>query len=580
MKDSFLSERIYRLLHENAYLPLHNQNIEATFLPFFESIQDKLDLNVCDDSYDYYSRMVTDIRSHVFHCHALLQRLSVDEFFTAYFPFIKWSPCSSLILHNFKKWKDEIPQSEWNCFRTLLHLGYLIERSLGGVFMAKSQLKCPNMLKDILNSAEIRTVLGDGLVAYIKVFVGPVTSLNLRNLAWHGFLRPCDLHPAYISVLFFLFVDIGRVLDRTDLSGSKLSSIVPNFNSAALTDLAFFDPSPDSLLRLSHLLTARQDSVSVAFLPFFDSAFSVLRDHPDPLAQLDVLCSLLPLLEHTARCIYVRSNALSTSLLHASDGTFFCTFDDILSPFCSSGAQNQLPDAVDTGVVTFLCDLLAYPAGPRLRDHISHGEIPPEDSYFSAICAILSAFECLLNPIPPSWAATYRSQFHPVELCRAQLMLTSNSSSLLSFASRIALRAPARSLFRSADLEPLFLLLRQISAVVDGLSTSTGEFRRQRKAEMMARKLRSRQRENFARFEVCEPEIRRIIRLCLTVAIVCFVRVACQERRVEDKEAADMRRLLVLCEKSQSLVDRAKWRELNEFLTGKTLNFGWLFDSV
>lgn len=572
MQQSFLSEKIYALLHENAYLASSDEQLTADFLPFFESIENQLNLDVWDDSGDYYSRMVTNLRHHVFRCHILLLRLSTEKFLADYFPFIEWSPYASFIRESFKRWREPIPQSNENSFRTLLHLGYLLERSLGCIYVAISgKQNCPNMLKDMLSSGEIRTALGDPLVAYIKVFVGPVTSLNLRNLAWHGFLRPSDLHAAYTSVLFFLFVDIGRALQR---SGRPLDlrPAVPGFNSSAVIALSpFFDVTSDSLLTFSRRLAANSNAVPPSLLPFFHFAFAALQGSPQPLSLLDALCVLLPLLEHVARHVFVRSNDLSASLLLASDGAFFCTFDDILAPFCSSGTPNRLPDVIGAGATSFLCDLLAYPAGPRLRDRLSHGEVALEMVSMRPVSALLAAFHCLLGPEPPDWTLNYRSRFHPIELCRAELSATmsASSSSLLCASGLCLLLSPARSLFRDTGLEPVLLLLRQINTVSSALQQSVAAFRRQREADLRAHQLRSRQRQNWTRFERCEPEIRRLTRRCQAAAVASFVLLACEEREAQGEQLADLRRLLVLCEKAQAGADRAKWGELREMLTAK-----------
>lgn len=36
--------------------------------------------------------------------------------------------------------------------------------------------------------------------------------LNLRNIAWHGFLSPQDVNPAYVAILIVVLVDCGKFL--------------------------------------------------------------------------------------------------------------------------------------------------------------------------------------------------------------------------------------------------------------------------------------------------------------------------------------------------------------------------------
>ena len=47
----------------------------------------------------------------------------------------------------------------------------------------------------------------------------------------------------------------------------------------------------------------------------------------------------------------------------------------ILYPTLANGARNQLLDCIGPSFTELLLDILVHPKGPRLRDHLSHGEL-------------------------------------------------------------------------------------------------------------------------------------------------------------------------------------------------------------
>lgn len=47
----------------------------------------------------------------------------------------------------------------------------------------------------------------------------------------------------------------------------------------------------------------------------------------------------------------------------------------ILSPCLANDTPNKLFDSLDSSYIEMLLDILVHPEGPRLRDHLSHGEV-------------------------------------------------------------------------------------------------------------------------------------------------------------------------------------------------------------
>uniref|UniRef100_A0A8D2GIL9 Uncharacterized protein n=1 Tax=Theropithecus gelada TaxID=9565 RepID=A0A8D2GIL9_THEGE len=53
----------------------------------------------------------------------------------------------------------------------------------------------------------------------------------------------------------------------------------------------------------------------------------------------------------------------------------YTTFDEILAKHLNDGKINQLPLFLGEPAMEFLWDFLNHQEGPRIRDHLSHGEI-------------------------------------------------------------------------------------------------------------------------------------------------------------------------------------------------------------
>lgn len=46
--------------------------------------------------------------------------------------------------------------------------------------------------------------------------LGSVLGLNLRNIAWHGFLSPHETSQAFVATIIFILADCGRILKNTN----------------------------------------------------------------------------------------------------------------------------------------------------------------------------------------------------------------------------------------------------------------------------------------------------------------------------------------------------------------------------
>ena len=119
-----------------------------------------------------------------------------------------------------------------------------------------------------------------------------------------------------------------------------------------------------------------------------------------------------------------------------ADEAFECTFSilQILSPVLQDGCGNLLRQEIGDAYFEMLLDILVHSEGPRIRDHISHGEVDLHEisqqsaNHILCICIAFAGLyihpDCnnhvnnnfpLIETICET-AKTYKSVFHPISL--------------------------------------------------------------------------------------------------------------------------------------------------------------------
>jgi hypothetical protein len=89
---------------------------------------------------------------------------------------------------------DAVPRTSGSCLARALETCVELERRLALLFAAATRgATRPLLLKDLLAAPELESVVGREMVVVLTALLVEPRGLNLRNLAWHGFLTPAEL---------------------------------------------------------------------------------------------------------------------------------------------------------------------------------------------------------------------------------------------------------------------------------------------------------------------------------------------------------------------------------------------------
>ncbi|EMP25150.1 Transmembrane protein C6orf70 like protein [Chelonia mydas] len=158
-----------------------------------------------------------------------------------------------------------------------------------------------------------------------------------------------------------------------------------------------------------------------------------------PAKYADCVILLLPQLETGLRLLFTTVNKCPNRLLTAESSSLYTTFDEMLTKQLNDKEINQLPLILGESSMEFLWDFLNHQEGPRVRDHLSHGEINLNEFPREIANQILAFSVTLLCRFSEeeelaalkehtaikaliSCASCYRSRFHPVARLKKQVL--------------------------------------------------------------------------------------------------------------------------------------------------------------
>ncbi|XP_032956369.1 endoplasmic reticulum membrane-associated RNA degradation protein isoform X1 [Rhinolophus ferrumequinum] len=365
----------------------------------------------------------------VIHLH--LSSLTKGQFEIQYAPWLQWTSSPELFAEIF----DALESLQSPAISlSLMKLTACLERALGDVFLLIGK-ECPFLLRDLLASEELAQVFGLSVMSVLRVFIGSPCGLNLRNVLWHGFASPHEIPPMYCSTLVVLTAGMGQLL-KSYLQQSELTwAPRPLIALPDLEDGAVFPEVTQEVLSVLEEVMKKSTFILRTMLPYWEVALIRFKAH----RFADCAMLLVTQLETGLRHLFATINKCPQRLLTAESTALYTTFDEILAKHLNDGEINQLPLFLGEPAMEFLWDFLNHQQGPRVRDHLSHGEINLSE-FPKGITDQLLAFSTvlLLRFVDEELASVfkekaaiqslvhlaegYSARFHPMSLLRKQVL--------------------------------------------------------------------------------------------------------------------------------------------------------------
>ena len=67
------------------------------------------------------------------------------------------------------------------------------------------------------------------------ILFGSVLGLNLRNIAWHGFLSPAEVKSSFVATIIFILAECGQEIQCTSgLKGKIPERLQTNFSEVCI----------------------------------------------------------------------------------------------------------------------------------------------------------------------------------------------------------------------------------------------------------------------------------------------------------------------------------------------------------
>ncbi|KAL8598220.1 hypothetical protein ACOMHN_035170 [Nucella lapillus] len=582
-------------------------------------------LPASEDTAQYFQEAVRVLAPVFAQCESLMSELSTEQIELTLMPRLLWTQ-SQKIFHDCLTLLGEQRENNARNVLVLLLVSAVLERALGNVYLLKGG-QCPSMLKDLLVTEELDTVLGPSMMQILRAVIGPPTSLNLRNVAWHGFLGDQELPRRYCCFLVLLAASIGDILTGKGLHAVPQRPFVV-WTPAVKTRLA-------AALQMSESSGVAPDPRSLKeLLEDCQVIQPHTRDQWHLLLHLYAqgsygycLALLLPLLEHVVRRAFAAVNRCPHRVLTAQSSAFYTTFSEMLDQKLPDGSPNQLPAFLTTPCMDLLHDVLFYPEGPRVRDRLSHGEVEFGSVDETMVAPFLHvAVFVALRLHAGAWVTesedfqmmerrvqSYTSVFHPVAILQYKFasllrhLENMESSTLESIHQALLgeneerkdgsednplLRTAQHRVTSLGQWQPFSAVFEgSIPSTRNGLSPQLDVLKRishqhiptlfrwqqmqqtlqQRHQQLLAKRLRSRQRDNLKRLLLCTP--------CLQVlvgSVAALIGWAVQ--RVNDyssltaQQGKRLQRFLKVtlqqCENLRTLTspDKNKWTDSVELL--------------
>nr|CDS34752.2 transmembrane protein C6orf70 [Hymenolepis microstoma] len=280
---------------------------------------------------------------------------------------LKWlsMPLDFVRLRNSSKNHDSIDR-----LLAMLQVTSMLEFSISHLLIDENG-HSPNHFNAALEDEGLEKFLNPPTRSLLKILFGPVNSLNLRNILWHGFLSPHDMETLVPEcILYFLFALVLAIDEQ--LTGAVLSHSVWESKLSQCFKIL----TEEILIQDSYSPTPKEpEGINAVFLKPFVELF-IKRRYFDANC-IGVLCINSILRNEFCKAINWPEGVLT------SEDRFFLTLDGILKMqlYKSNHHPVTLEDwlhfeqQVGSFNLLLLGSVFTANNGPRLRKHIAHGEL-------------------------------------------------------------------------------------------------------------------------------------------------------------------------------------------------------------
>lgn len=302
-----------------------------------------------------------------------------------------------------------------------LLLAAYLERALGDLWQEEEEEEGgaglrPRMTKDLLASEHVQKRLGPRGHLFLRCVVGPPTSLNLRNLLWHGFLPAFSFDPRWTSLLAHLVCWCGSLLRRPHRQALRPAAAFAEAERVLERQAAAlgWDAAPPAPGRLE-AAAAASPHLAAGRLRDAEAAAAAWRE-----GRADEAVALLaPVLESSLRLAHVAGGG-HLGTLYAESDVLYTTLDAMLAEGAPAGRW------LGDGLRGALADLLASRAGPRVREAVAHAEVAAQDTPRTAAALLVRACAELLEGeregrSPPTLRRSWQRCFTPEAAARRAL---------------------------------------------------------------------------------------------------------------------------------------------------------------
>jgi len=318
------------------------------------------------------------------------------------------------------------------------YLEHGFQDAISALFMSKGNKKAcmefnakPIKINDLLVMPEMIELFGTDAVFLLRCFMGPLNSLNLRNVTLHGFLMPHEdeFNEAFTSLLIMLIMSLGskvkHLLGGINSNSSSSPYVAPTVDLKmeasvkALGKQIILTSNNNELLQQDQEEEAEDEENNnkqreekakeeeeeiKAIHKLIDRSYFVMSpwctlwykvvEYYHGKKYYQCLMLMFPLFEHCIRRIWVCTNNCAHRLLTAEKHSLYTTLDILLSTIPSSYITNNsttttnnssksvvnscIDELGDAQLVNMIFDLLVWTNSPRVRDLMCHGSVIPE----------------------------------------------------------------------------------------------------------------------------------------------------------------------------------------------------------